>query len=175
MPCTSIFVLQKSTHTYVIKLRGSDTIQPIVTPILDQHKGPHQSRSKPTLTLHNSEVQAWKCLFPLWSDRAKMIPAGIHLLFVKALISLKRSLTVAVLTFFCESTGVDRWWWEFNQGKNTRPQDVCKRLWRRGPRASLSVLCMYAYKGKRQWRCQGWVIAVVFQLCRAGQTDVMDG
>lgn len=32
MPCWSIVVLQQSTHTYVKKLRGSRTIQAIVTP-----------------------------------------------------------------------------------------------------------------------------------------------
>lgn len=53
MPSTSVVVVPQSTHTYVIKLRGSGTIQAIVTPNSDQHKGPHQSRSKLTLALHN--------------------------------------------------------------------------------------------------------------------------
>lgn len=51
MPCTSIVVLQQSTHTYVIKMRGSGTIQAIVTPSSDQYKAPYQSRSKLTFCI----------------------------------------------------------------------------------------------------------------------------
>lgn len=57
MPCNSIVVLQQSTHTYVIKLRGSGTIQAIVTPNSDQYKGPNQSRLK--LTLCITVFQDW--------------------------------------------------------------------------------------------------------------------
>lgn len=40
MPCTSLVVWQQSTHTYVIKLRGSGTIRAIVTPNSDHYKDP---------------------------------------------------------------------------------------------------------------------------------------
>lgn len=154
MPCTSIVVLQQSTHTYVIKLRGSGTILAIVTPNADQHKGPHQSRSKPTLALHKcspaleitalrSRVQT-NVIGPCWS----------HLAFV--IISVQSHL-LSVLAFLWMMSA-DGWWWEFNGGKDKGWQTfwsdckdvadclyVCFSVWG----------CVCASKGKRRWLCQG--------------------
>lgn len=108
MPCTSIVVVPQSTHTYVIKLRGSGTIQAIVTPNSDQHNGPHQSRSKLTLALHNCfpglEMTVFCGGFCLECRLTWLVPVGSYLAFV---ILLVYSHLLRVLAFFANDEG---WW-----------------------------------------------------------------
>jgi len=183
MPCTSIVVLQQSTHTYVIKLRGSRTIQATVTPNSDPHKGPHQSRSKQTLALHNCLLGlemtvswSWMCRITAIGPRWEL-PGISHDLIGRHLLS--------VLAFWWMMK-VDGWWWEFNGRKYKRGQDILEGLQRccRSAICGLRCLCVcvcvcvcgwVASKGKRRWLCQGWVITVVFSALRAGQMGVMDG
>lgn len=179
MPCTSIVVVPQSTHTYVIKLRGSGTIQAIVTPNSDQHKGPHQSRSKLTLALHNCfpglEMTVFCVFFSLECRLTWLVPVGSYLAFV---ILLVYSHLLRVLAFL-RMTRVDGWWWEFSEGEG---QEVMGHFGVTAKiffflRASVSFyvwVCVCASKGKRRWLCQGWLITVVFSALRGG-SDGCDG
>lgn len=174
MPCTSIVVLQQSTHTYVIKLRGSGTILAIVTPNADQHKGPHQSRSKPTLALHKcspaleitalrSRVQT-NVIGPCWS----------HLAFV--IISVQSHL-LSVLAFLWMMSA-DGWWWEFNGGKDkgvTGHFGVTAKMLRIVYMCASACEVVCARLRANVDDCvRGWVITVVFSALWGG-SDGCDG
>lgn len=131
MPCTSIVVVPQSTHTYVIKLRGSGTIQAIVTPNSDQHNGPHQSRSKLTLALHNCfpglemTVFCWGFLFrvqtnligPCWE-----LPSICH--------SIGLQPSVESVGIFCEWRGLMDGDESSMKGKDKRRWDILEWLQR---------------------------------------------
>lgn len=177
MPCTSIVVLQQSTHTYVIKLRGSRTIQAIVTPNSDQHKGPHQSRSKLTLDLHNCFPGLEITVSSLRAQTNVIGPCWELPGICQGLIGLEPSVERVGIFVNDES----RWMVMRAQlRKDKRWRDILEWLQRRRQVSTCALhclcvcVCVRASKGKRRWLCQGWVITVVFSALRGG-SDGCDG
>lgn len=102
-----------------------------------------------------------------------LVPDGGYLVIVILYIS---SHLLRVLAFLW-MMWVDGWWWEFNEGDGREAMGhfgVQRWCGSALPLYVCVCVCVSVSKGKCRWRCQGWMIAVVFSALWGG-SDGCDG
>lgn len=145
MPCTSIVVLQQSTHTYVIMLRGRGTIEAIVKP--------------PT----QISTELCVAIFAGLEVTSSFVEIAEQDKFLFDLAGFK--LSVEDIEIFC------KWNRQMDDDENSMKGSGRgdRILWTCCCTcAALVSLHMCISKGKHWWWCQQWVITLVFSTPWAG-------